>query len=360
MNKSDKAQNLGHGVHAGYRERAQQGGDILFHCTIKGRTYLTDEIPLHMSLKVFPDKKEMDLEEIKAKVKEFAIKAPDPKDLTFKTTIFKSEKDGKEYFMLKIHGCPENYEKFYHSFGNKGTCYKQFMAHVTIDKPLYDRINEEGLKADEISFSPLTIEHGADNTVHVFEESLEKSEEPLEKGSMKHIASALVMGAALAGAPAHAPQPAPHEMQQEPEYAPHRMLASIADVESSGGKDTKHDAVHGSMHQGEKAYGKYGLMPVTIRETIHMHKDLANKHKKALNLRGADMQHYLQDNPELEEAVAQRHLKRLEHHFGPKPDLIGYAWLNGIRGTNKALKAKEDIGNHWHVQKIKEAYLRSK
>lgn len=359
MNKSDKAQNLGKGVHDGYRQRAQEGGDVLFHCKIKGRTYLTDQIPLHMSLKVFFDKKDMDLEEIKAKVKEFDIQRPDPAKLKFSTKIFTSEKDGKEYFMLMIAGCPDNYEKFYHSFGNKGTCYKKFMAHVTIDQPLYDKINEEGLKPEEIQFDALTIEHGADNTVHTFEDGLGKFE-ALEKGSMKHLASALVMAGALSGAPNPAHAPAPTAMEQEAPYSSGRMLASIADVESSGGKDTKHDAVQGNMHQGEKAYGKYGLMPVTIRETIHMNKDLASKHKKALNLRGQDLHHYMQDNPGLEDQVAQRHLQRLEHHFGPKPDVLGYAWLQGIRGTNKALNAKQNVGEHWHVKKIKEAYGRSK
>jgi len=354
MNKSDKTENLGQGVHEGYQQRAKQGGDVLFHVKLKGRTYLTNDIPLHMSLKVFSNKDEMDLAEIKAKVKEFDIKAPDP--------IFTSENDGKEYFMLLCEGCPDNYEKFYHSFGNKGTRYKNFMSHVTIDKLLYDAINEDGVKAEEIEFSPLTVEHGADNTVHIFEDSLEKSEELLEKGSMKHLASALIMSTALAGGShtAHAPK-TPSAIHQEPEYTPARMLASISDVESSGGKDTKHEALpEGGIHRGEKAYGKYGLTPVVIRETIHMHKDLATKHKKALNLRGQDMSNYMQDNPELEDTIAQKHLQRLEHHFGPKPDVLGYAWLQGITGTNKALKTKEDIKSHWHVKKIRDAYLRGK
>ena len=60
---------IGEGVHNIYKERAEKGGDILWHVTIKGRKELTEGIPLHMSLKVFEDKKDMDIEELKRKAR---------------------------------------------------------------------------------------------------------------------------------------------------------------------------------------------------------------------------------------------------------------------------------------------------
>lgn len=162
---------LGEGVHNVYEERAKKGGDVLWHVTIKGRKNLTENVPLHMSLKVFEDKKDMNLKDIKSKVKEFNITTPDPKKLKFETTIFTSERDGKKYFMLKIYGTDKSYENFYDSLKHCGTTYKQFMPHVTIDKDLYDQINREGLKPEEVKFGDLTIEHGAGNTIHEFKKS---------------------------------------------------------------------------------------------------------------------------------------------------------------------------------------------
>jgi hypothetical protein len=164
---------IGEGVHNVYKERAKKGGDILWHVTIKGQKELTEGIPLHMSLKVFEDKNEMDIENLKSKVKEFKIKTPDPKKLRFKTTIFTSEKDGKKYYMLIVSGTDKAYEDFYDSLRHCGTVYKKFMMHITIDKGLYDKINEEGLKPKEIQFMPLSIEYGAGNAVYEFKKSLD-------------------------------------------------------------------------------------------------------------------------------------------------------------------------------------------
>jgi hypothetical protein len=162
---------LGEGVHDSYKERANKGGDILWHVTVKGQNELAPGIPLHMSLKVFGDKKEMNLDEIKHKVEVFDIKPPKPEKLTFKTTIFTSEIDGKQHYMLLVNGVDKEYSEFYEDFKHCGTVYKKFMPHITIDKGLYDKINKEGLKADEVSFGNLTIEAGAGNTIFAFNKS---------------------------------------------------------------------------------------------------------------------------------------------------------------------------------------------
>jgi hypothetical protein len=162
---------LGEGVHDIYKERAAAGGDVLWYVTIKGQSELAPGIPLHMSLKVFLDKKDMDLKEIKAKVKKFDIQTPDPKKLKYNTTIFTSKRDGNKYYMLKLEGTDKSYEDFYNSMKHVGTVYEKFMPHITIDKGLYDKINEEGIKPEEVTFDHLSIEAGSGNTVHTFEKS---------------------------------------------------------------------------------------------------------------------------------------------------------------------------------------------
>jgi hypothetical protein len=359
------SKDVGVGIPESYKTEARKGCDILFRVTIKGRKILTDGIPLHMSLKIFTSKSEFDIKEIEQFVKEKDICSPDPSKLTYEPIIFSSEKTATDYYMLKIHGLDPKYKALYDKYDKIGTVYKKFMTHVTIDKAIYDDIKENGIKPEEIQFSHLILEEGSGNTLHDFEKS-----EDLQKG-LKHIGAAIGVAAGLAGSPTdsqtartiapnmHAQQSTQQANSQGSQYDSKRMLASIAQVESSKGKNVSYPAV-GGIHHGESAVGKYGLMPNTIRETIHMNPDLKNKYGKGLNLKGDDMRRYMQDNPEMEDAVAQKHLQRLEHHFGQSQSKIGYAWLEGIRGTYKAQKANKDIENHWHVKRIKEAYSKEK
>ena len=138
------------------------------------------------------------------------------------------------------------------------------------------------------------------------------------------------------------------------------MLNTIAAVESQKGKYTNHKQIKNGLSAGSSAYGKYGLTEPTIRDTISMHPELKQKHGKATKLKGNDLKNYLHDNPGLEDAIAEKHLSRLEHHFGRNPASIGHAWISGISGTNKALKQGQDINKHWHVMKINDAYSKEK
>jgi len=196
-------------------------------------------------------------------------------------------------------------------------------------------------------------------------ELLEKGESiliSLEKGALKNAGIALGMAGALAGgtntsdagnrAPASIQQPKP----QAQAYDHGRMLRAMAQVESRNGADTNHKPAA----NGEVAYGKYALMPNTIHDTIKGHKDLKTKHGKALALTGQNLSNYMRDNKGLEDTIADRHLTHIEHRLGKDPEQAGYAWFNGISGALKAKKNKQDIKNHFHVKKIREAYDKEK
>lgn len=353
-----KNKNIGVGIPESYKEEAKKGFDVLFRVTIKGRSMLTEEIPLHMSIKIFKSKDEFDLKELQEYVEKNDIVSPDPKKLKYEAIIFTSERTKTDFYMLKVEGLEPKYKALYDKYDKVGNVYKKFMTHVTIDKAIYDDIKENGIKAEDIEFSHLILEEGSGNTTHDFEKS-----EYIEK-SLKHVGAALGIAATLAGSPAKAPKPSKAQTQQVQQVQSHqydskKMLNTIAAVESSKGQNQNYPAV-GGIHHGESAIGKYGLMPATIRETIHLHNDLKAKHGKAMNLKGDDMRRYMHDNPGLEDTIAQQHLKRLEHHFGQNTSKIGYAWLEGIRGTYKADRNKTNIEDHWHVKRIKDAYSKEK
>jgi hypothetical protein len=185
-------------------------------------------------------------------------------------------------------------------------------------------------------YHPLPVHH---------EEKLGKSES-LEKGAVKNAITAGLLGTALAtSTPALSPVKDPEAFSKE------KIIHAIKQVESSGGKNTHHKPTS----QGT-AYGSAGIMPDTIKETIKLNPELKNKHKKALGLNGPDLHHYMQDNPELEQAVIDKHFDRLQHHFGQNPLAISAAWNQGITHTKKMVNNKEDLSNHPYVQKFKRAY----
>jgi hypothetical protein len=199
----------------------------------------------------------------------------------------------------------------------------------------------------------------------------------ISKGEISNKIKSGVAGLAIAAStlspmtatgPTKLPEKAPME-QQVQAAAPvqpinrrkDRILNSIMDVESSGGKDTKHAKLpKESIHQGERAYGKYGLTPVIIRATIAKNPDLHKEHAAATKLMGDKMHDYMNKHPDLEHQIASKHYDRLVKQFGDNPDKIGYAWLNGITGTWKAIKEKRPLKHHWHVKKILNAYEKRK
>jgi len=165
-----KASPPAHGVHKDYQDRAHASANVMFRVKIKGETRLTDKIPLHQSLKVFHKPNEMPTEEIKNVAQALDIKRPDTSKLKFHTSIFNSPRTGLDYYMLHIHGQDDAYEKFVNHFKGRGITHEKFMHHITINKNLYDRIKSEGLQPHEIEYSPLLIEHGADNPIHIFKD----------------------------------------------------------------------------------------------------------------------------------------------------------------------------------------------
>lgn len=378
------------GVQQSYKDAARSGANVMFRAKVKGHTHLDEEIPLHMTLKTFDKPDQLPLDEIKNKAESLDIQRPDPKNLKFEPITFTSPRNGNTYYMLKITGEHPSLGQFNDHFKGQGITHDKFMAHITINKELHDKIKTEGIHHSEVEFSPLMIEHGANNPTHIFQDNeshndhlsditpkyndpkkLAASEDynmSLQKGKLANVVAGAAMAVGIAtavptgnpmGTPIdHQPKAGSHAIEANdpiPKYDRNRMLRTIASVESSGGKNTNH-AELGGMHSGERAFGKYGLTPIVIRETIKMNQDLKQKHGNAARLEGQDLVNYMHDNPGLEDQVANAHIARLEHHFSDNANEIGFAWLNGVTGTYKARKDKKNIENHWHVLKIKAAY----
>jgi ribosomal protein S18 acetylase RimI-like enzyme len=131
-------------------------------------------------------------------------------------------------------------------------------------------------------------------------------------------------------------------------------LNAIAQVESRGGKDTKHKVITTGLNAGMSAYGKYGLTPKLTQEIIHKNPEF-NNIKNIAKLPPNEIGKKIMSTPKLEDRIAQAHYDHLSQKFNGDFEKIGFAWLNGVAGTHRAIASGRDISNHWHVKKLKNA-----
>jgi hypothetical protein len=125
-----------------------------------------------------------------------------------------------------------------------------------------------------------------------------------------------------------------------------KTLKVIAKIESNDGKNTLHKKLNSGMHEGSSAIGKYGLMPLTIKDIDDRFKALSDE----------QIRFKLNRNPELEFDLASKYYDILREELKTTdPGKIGYGWLVGVTGAKKALKIGKNIENHFHVKKIRKA-----
>jgi len=387
-----------------YKALAMTGFILAYPLTINGKDRREDNnIPYHATVRFF-DKENDSVDNVHKIAKDFEPHIPNPKEMKITPSVLK-DRLGNDVYSLTLSGPDADEMKARHEklsvLGFEDEY--EWKAHISIPKALYDEIKSNSYKtaADaniefaypELRRGPHTLytygpkevqkaeileplmkpyssdaqrrwAHtkagkealGGEAAVHEWDEATKGKKLPekvgkaedMKKGTLKSMLTAGAMaGSLMAANPAHAPA-AGHPPEQ---YSRDKMLNAIKQVESSGGKNTQHKPTsHGT------AYGAWAVMPDTIHETIKMNPDLKRQYRKALQLQGDNLNRYMQDNPKLEQAIVNRHLDRLEHHLGRDPAKLGYAWNQGISGTNKALKAKHNIEKHPYVQKIRHAY----
>lgn len=286
----------------GYKKLASKGVMIGFPATVQGKKERPDiGIGYHSTVKFFdPDKD--DTKHIHDIASKLPLTPPDPKTTKIEPGVLK-DRNGNDVYVIKLHGphadlIKEHNKKFAHL--GPQTNY-EFQPHLSVDKQTWDKIvASKATTAHEagIEFHPAELKQGATKLA-----TYKKSED----------SDAL-------------------------NYKKEGFLNAIGKL---------------SKEEGSGLVGKYNLREDDVRDTINLHGDLKAKHGKAAVLKGEDLGNYMADNQDLDDAVASKHLERLEHHFGKDPEIVGYAWLNGIGGTYKAKKNKADFGKHKHASRIR-------
>lgn len=126
------------------------------------------------------------------------------------------------------------------------------------------------------------------------------------------------------------------------------FLDAIAQVESSGGRDTNHPVIQNGPQAGQQALGDYGLLPNTIQE-------LANRAKLKGQLT-PEMEAVSRDpasltaDPSIEKQYADQLADKVLDKY-QDPNMAAYAWNSGHNLTPAQVKER-DFMNNPYVQKF--------
>lgn len=132
-------------------------------------------------------------------------------------------------------------------------------------------------------------------------------------------------------------------------------LAAIRKVESNDGQNTNHVVVTFGLNKNDRAYGQYGLMPITIKDIVRMYPKTFKKHTVLLTMDSKDVHKYMKKHKNLEHQLASVYYDFIVKRVGQKLSVVSYAWFMGPNRAMKDLSSGIDIESHWHVSKTLKA-----
>lgn len=129
------------------------------------------------------------------------------------------------------------------------------------------------------------------------------------------------------------------------------FLDKIMQIESGGGKFQDHQpADPKSMHLGTTAVGRYGLMPLTIMDTVNQSSDPEFKDIKQftdfnsvsnpeVSLQKQEaLKQYIKANPMVEDLIAKQIQNKIETNVGGNEALGAVAWHAGSDASDQLIK----------------------
>lgn len=216
----------------------------------------------------------------------------------------------------------------------------QLSSDKTVQAQTKSLAKSEFLYAQAIEDATTSV-HKIEN---LFGELIYKSyltDEPLNK-SLVNAAMALGLAGMFAGAPhvnsgthttPHVQTQQSHQFQAQPwgTSTQDSFLHNLMQLETSGGKNTKHKPTTKGATPGETAIGRWGLMPSTIKEMYNRYK--GSWHHPALNklgkLNNSQMAQYLKFNPDIELHVARALANHVLSAHGGNRLKAAYSWKYG-------------------------------
>lgn len=240
------------------------------------------------------------------------------------------------------------------------------------------------------------------NLVQIREQMALLKEEELEKAGIKDSLKAAGLGAAIALTPTPTKDPAVAQasirqpqavtapaaeapkLTHEKVYADiakqYPVLGAIGAVESQGGKNLEHPEINGevlqnfygigggggkSMHEGMKAGGAYGLMPLSAAYILKNDPELAKKYPKLVDAaKDVKKNHKIftdtfNNDPQADADFAVALFKRNKGKTRSDQQLV-YSWLHGLKGSWNQFKqgGKNSFDEHPYVKEVMGEYAK--
>lgn len=121
------------------------------------------------------------------------------------------------------------------------------------------------------------------------------------------------------------------------------FMKLIKAMESSGGKDTKHQVLDSGIHSGDSAVGDYGIMPNTVKEVAKRRlrdNEAIPSDDVVSNLDNNQVQTILKENPELAENYTKYLAEKIMDKTKGDPELGMTGWHFGHNLSADKLKEK--------------------
>ena len=134
-----------------------------------------------------------------------------------------------------------------------------------------------------------------------------------------------------------------------------QFLEKIAELESSSGKNLEHKTMQSGIHKGTSAIGRYGMMPNTVDEVIRRATrtgDPSVEMQKLSAMSPDEKKLYLQQNPELENQLAESLAGHVLEKQGGDEEKAAYSWLYGHNLSPEKVQER-DYSNSPYVQRFR-------
>jgi hypothetical protein len=111
-----------------------------------------------------------------------------------------------------------------------------------------------------------------------------------------------------------------------------KFLWNVAQIESSGGKNTKHPKIKYGISKGDHAMGKWGLLKPTVNELINRQRikgTLTPEMSKLESMSRDAMDKHFKENPQAELDIARLLATHVHDRQKGNEHRAAYAWLHG-------------------------------
>lgn len=150
-----------------YKKRAKSGIALVFPVSIMGRHKLTEDLPMHLTLKVFRNGEVSHtppIEDIHRRIQTIEHKLVQPIDVSKLHGEVKqmTTRDGHKINTLVLHNVPDYFHQFYEQNRDVGIVYPSYIAHITIPDDIAQHIKQKKLSPAQmgLKFYPPQLREG--------------------------------------------------------------------------------------------------------------------------------------------------------------------------------------------------------